>query len=66
MSNDKNRNFSEALISLKNGRTIKRGVKSYRLYKNDMGDDCLSMEYPINGFTFEDMMAEDWEVIKDE
>ena len=66
MSNDTNRNFSEALISLKNGKRIKRGCKTYRLYENNMGDWCLAMEYPINGFTFADMMAEDWEVINND
>lgn len=65
MSNDKNRNFSEALISLKNGKKIKRGFKTYRLYKSDMGDECLLMEYNINGFTFEDMMSEDWEIVNE-
>lgn len=63
MSIYENRDFSEALISLKNGRKIKRGVKSYRLCKNDMDNDILLMEYPVNGFTFEDMMSEDWEIV---
>lgn len=65
MNNEKNRNFSEALISLKNGKRIQRGCKTYRLYENDMGDECLLMEYNISAFTFEDIMAENWEIVND-
>lgn len=55
--------FSCALDALKDGRKIRNSFKTYRLYKNDMGDWCLAMEYPINGFSFADMMSEDWEIV---